>query len=142
MFIFVSVNVGYSKDLGATWVEVTGEYIHVDSAYCSCSLSTGYYRHHDISFKNRCPNCGGKLHYEEMSYWVEGIWVCGKCDMDFCLVHGKSHDHRNYYLSRYKIPDKIPEPERSEIKYIHIMGMKFQKIFIDEYKKQGELKIW
>ena len=77
-----------------------------------------------------------------MSYWVEGIWVCSKCDMDFCLVHGKSHDNRNLYLSHYKIPDKIPEPTNPEAEYIHIKGMKFQKTFIEEYQKKGELKAW
>lgn len=86
---------------GAYGIEVTDDYVHVDGAKCSCVHSDGYYYHENITFLNRCPNCGGKLYYEEMDYWVEGMWVCKYCDMDFCLVHGRSHDNLGYYLYIY-----------------------------------------
>lgn len=88
-----------ASDNGAYGVEVTSDYLHVDSAYCSCSLSDGYYRHYNMTFINECPNCGGKLYYELAGYWVEGIIVCNRCDMDFCCVHGKEHGRKGYYLT-------------------------------------------
>lgn len=121
----VGVSPASAKYLGATGVEVTSQYVHADSALCSCSLSDGYYRHYNITFLNRCPNCGGKLAYECRSYWVEGLWYCTRCDMDFCVVHGKSHDGRGMYLKRYVIPPPAPEPvedKKSETVTVNIEG--------------------
>lgn len=91
---------------GAQGVVVTDDYIHIDSAYCTCSLSDGYYRHYNITFVNKCPYCGGKLYYERAGYWVEGIIVCSQCDMDFCCVHGKEHGNKGYYLTPYKFSNQ------------------------------------
>lgn len=135
-FIFCTIQVGYSKDLGATGIETNKDYIHIGSALCSCSLSDGYYRHYNITFKNRCPNCGGKLYYEEKSYWVEGILACHNCDMDFCCVHGKSHDHRGYYLTKIKYPSpEVPEKKPVDEAHIDINGIKFSKSLVLEYKE-------
>lgn len=97
--IVSTINPVSASSNGAYGVEVTNEYIHIDSAYCSCSLSDGYYRHYNMTFINRCPYCGGKLYYERAGYWVEGIIVCSRCDMDFCCVHGKEHGRKGYYLT-------------------------------------------
>lgn len=29
------------------------------------------------------------------------MWYSTVTDMDFCLIHGKSHDHRGFYLVPY-----------------------------------------
>jgi hypothetical protein len=95
---------------GAYGVEVTDDYVHVDGAKCSCSLSDGYYYHYNITFVNKCPYCGGKLAFEEKSYWVEGLWYCTRCDMDFCLVHGKEHGNSGLYLTPCDLPAPAPQP--------------------------------
>ena len=123
-----TLNTVSAKYYGATGVEVTYSYVHVDSAYCSCSHSDGYYRHYNITFINKCPNCGGKLHYECKGYWVEGLWYCGNCDMDFCLVHGKSHDTRGYYLTRTKLPEPEKEQVTQDNKNITVKGPLGEKI--------------
>lgn len=49
----------------------------------------------------------GTLTFEQGSAsWTspEGMWYCTRCDMDFCLVHGKSHDSRGKYLTHTKEP--------------------------------------
>lgn len=59
---------------------------------CSCGR-TGDYKYHEASFKNYCPYCkiSAVMIYEEGSTCPEGMWVCTKCDADFCLVTGKEH---------------------------------------------------
>ena len=71
----------------------------------SCSLMTDRL-HHTRIFYNLNPATGnhGVLYFEEGPYPYtspEGMWVAGDTDMDFCLVHGKSHDNRGVYLIPY-----------------------------------------
>ena len=102
-------NAGY---VGAYNVKVTDNYV-TSTARCSCSLSTGY-GYSTNTFMNYCPNCHryGTLHFEQGHGWTspEGLWYCSCCDMDFCLVHGKSHDGRGYFLTRTSINR---EPKKS-----------------------------
>ena len=75
------------------------------TAKCSCSLSTDYHYHTRV-FKNYDPisHRHGVLRFEEgsASYTSpEGMWYSTVTDMDFCMVHGKSHDHRGVYLIPY-----------------------------------------
>ncbi len=120
---------------GAHGVELTNDYIHIDSAYCSCSLSDGYYRHYNMTFINKCPYCGGKLYYERAGYWVEGIIVCSRCDMDFCCVHGKEHGRKGYYLTscdfqaRNNSTEEFAASKSTKIISTKVLG-KVQKISI------------
>jgi len=59
---------------------------------CSCGKA-GDYHYHEASFKNYCPYCKvyGIMIYKEGSKCPEGMWVCSKCEADFCLVTGKEH---------------------------------------------------
>lgn len=71
----------------------------------SCSLDTNY-NYHTRVFYNYDPSSGtwGALHFEEgPASWTspEGMWYSSVTDMDFCLVHGKSHDSRGVYLRPY-----------------------------------------
>jgi hypothetical protein len=72
---------------------------------CTCSLSDDY-SYHTRVFYNYDPSSHhwGVMHFEEgPASWTcpEGMWYSGITDMDFCLVHGKSHDHRGVYLYPY-----------------------------------------
>lgn len=126
---------------GAYGVEVTDGYIHIDSAYCSCSLSDGYYRHYNITFINECPHCGSKMYYECAGYWVEGIIVCSSCDMDFCCVHGKEHGKKGYYLSSCEFKaGKMPEVPDSASESTKIISTKVlgrvQKISLKSHQAE------
>jgi hypothetical protein len=124
--VLSTINAVIASSNGAYGVEVTNSYVHVDGAKCSCSLSDGYYYHHNITFVNKCPHCGGKLAYEFCSYWVEGLWYCTSCDMDFCCVHGKEHGNMGYYLTPYHLP--APEtPKKDKTISTKVLG-KVQKI--------------
>lgn len=98
-----------ARYVGATGIQITHNYVHASSAYPTTS---GYYyqRYHNLTWRNRCPNCGGHLNYEIGDYHgadytsPEGLWYCTHCDMDFSIVSGRSHDHRGYQLTRYKLP--------------------------------------
>jgi hypothetical protein len=85
-------------------VKVTDEYI-VAEGVCSCSLCTDRH-HHTRAFYNLNPRTGNHkvCYFEEGPIsWTspEGLWVARDTDMDFCLVHGKSHDQRGVYLIPY-----------------------------------------
>lgn len=86
---FITVTSKYS--CGPTEVKYNSECL-ISTGKCSCG-KTGDYSYHTASFKNYCPYCklDGKLIYEEGSTCPEGMWVCTKCDADFCLVTGKEH---------------------------------------------------
>lgn len=88
-----------SRRVGASKHTVNADYVE-STGRCSCSLHTDY-KEHSSRFNNYCPFCGrhGTLRYEEGRTCPEGMWVCSKCDADFCLVHGKSHTSRAKYLS-------------------------------------------
>lgn len=114
----VPVNAQY---VGAYGVTVTDEYVHVKYAKCSCIHSNGYHYYKNITFKNYCPMCKhkGTLYYEQAysTNCPEGMWVCGYCDSDFCLVHGADHIYKpRDYLIHYIIKQKPkPEPESQPI---------------------------
>ncbi len=90
--------------IGAYNVKVTSKYV-MATAKCSCSLSANY-NYHTRVFYNYDPSSHtwGTLAFEEgPAFWTspEGMWYSTVTDMDFCLVHGKSHDHRGFYLIPY-----------------------------------------
>lgn len=135
MATLISIHPAGASSNGAQGVEITNDYIYIDSAYCSCSLSDGYYRHYNMTFTNKCPYCGGKLYYERAGYWVEGIIVCSRCDMDFCCVHGKEHGRKGYYLDSYDFQgqnnsrEEFAASESTKIISTKVLG-KVQKISI------------
>jgi len=85
-------------------VEITSEYV-MSTGKCTCSHTDGSYKYQTRVFYNYDPSSRryGVLNYEvgKCSQNVEGMWYSTVTDMDFCLVHGKSHDHRRYYLRPY-----------------------------------------
>ncbi len=94
-----------ARDVGAYDVVITKDHVKA-TGKCTCSLQVDY-AHHTATFKNYCPNCHSKgtLNYEQGSGYhnPEGMWYCTKCDMDFCLVHGKEHiSGTDKYLTRIK----------------------------------------
>ena len=97
-----------ASSVGAYNVVVTPKYV-MATAKPSCSLATDY-KYHTRAFYNYNPATGnwGVLKFEEGPYYgyndgssPEGLWRATDTDMDFCLVHGKSHDDRNVYLIPY-----------------------------------------
>jgi hypothetical protein len=109
--MFAAPSSAAEHGIGAYNVKVTKEYVKA-TGVCSCSLMTDRL-HHTKVYKNYCPNCHSKgtLTFEQGSIsWTspEGLWYCIKCDVDYCLVHGKSHDHRGLYL----IPTKEPTVQK------------------------------
>lgn len=90
-----------AREIGAYNIVVTEDYVKA-TGRCTCSLQMDY-AYHTATFKNYCPNCHsrGTLNYEQGSGYhnPEGMWYCMRCDMDFCLVHGKEHIRgSNIYL--------------------------------------------
>jgi hypothetical protein len=98
----------YNSKVGASYKKVTSLYVEC-KARCSCSLHSDY-KEHSSKFKNYCPYCKryGTLKYEQGKSCPEGMWVCSKCDADYCLVHGKSHTSKAKYLSK---PTPVPKPK-------------------------------
>lgn len=93
-----------AQSVGAYNVKVTSKYV-MATGKCSCSLFTNY-RYHTRVFYNYDPSSHtwGTLDFEEgPSSWTspEGMWYSVVTDVDYCLVHGKSHDHRGFYLRPY-----------------------------------------
>ena len=84
-------------------VVVTSKYV-MATGKNTCSISSDY-KYHTRVFKNYDPSSHkwGVLAYEVGSGWnnPEGMWYSKVTDMDFCLVHGKSHDNRGVYLIPY-----------------------------------------
>ncbi len=76
---------------GPTEVKYNNESL-ISTGRCSCG-NAGDYSYHNSSFINYCPYCKvyGTMVYEENESCPEGMWVCTKCDADFCLVTGKEH---------------------------------------------------
>ncbi len=90
--------------IGAYNVKITSKYV-MATAKCSCSLGANY-NYHTRVFYNYDPSSHtyGTLAFEEgPASWTspEGMWYSTVTDMDFCLVHGKSHDNRGVYLIPY-----------------------------------------
>lgn len=106
-FMFAAPSAAAEHGIGAYNIKVTSEYVKA-TGVCSCSLMHDRL-HHTKVFKNYCPNCHSKgtLAFEQGSIsWTspEGLWYCTKCDIDYCLVHGKSHDSRGKYLIHTTVP--------------------------------------
>ena len=92
-----------ASSVGAYNVVITPKYV-MSTAKCTCSLYTDY-KYHTRVFENYDPSSHkwGVLNFEIGSGKnnPEGMWYSTVTDMDFCLVHGKSHDYRNKYLIPY-----------------------------------------
>ena len=90
-----------SSGVGAYNVVVTSKYV-MATGKGSCSLDSDY-SYHTRVFENYNPatHTWGTLNFRESSSFPEGQWYDVKTDMDFCLVHGKSHDNRGVYLIPY-----------------------------------------
>lgn len=102
--VFIAIPAVEARSLQGYNIKITKDTVSC-TGRCTCSLQTNY-AYQTRSFVNYCPNCHrkGTIRYEvgKCSQNVEGMWYCSRCDMDFCLVHGKSHDRRGRYLSKAK----------------------------------------
>ena len=99
-----TVSVASTSSVGAYNVVITSEYVYA-TGRCTCSLSTDYGYHPRVFFNyNPATNRWGVLNFEQgpaPKTCPEGMWYDTVTDMDFCLVHGKSHDSRNVFLKPY-----------------------------------------
>lgn len=98
LILIMPINASY---VGAKNIGITDKYVTA-TGKCTCGLQ-GDYNYHTKAWINYCPNCNhkGSLSFEEGSAtWTcpEGMWYCTICDMDYCIVKGKSHDNRGQYL--------------------------------------------
>lgn len=144
--MFAAPSAAAERGIGAHNVKITKDYVK-SSGVCSCSLMKDRI-HHTRIFKNYCPNCHskGSLNFEQGSAsWTspEGLWYCTRCDMDYCLVHGKSHDRRGEYLIPTKEPP-VPNAQKvnaqfEEEEYIEVViydnKYKFKKQRLKELKE-------
>ena len=90
--------------VGAYNVKITSKYVMATGKH-SCSISDDY-GYHTRVFYNYDPSSHtwGTLAFEEgPASWTspEGMWYSTITDVDFCLVHGKSHDNNGFYLIPY-----------------------------------------
>lgn len=109
--------------VGVTGLEITPEYVHVESAYPTSSCDGGYFRHYGCPyFANVCPHCGGSLSFEQCDpangiiprfTSIEGMYYCTSCDMDFSCISGMEHGSTGYCLYYYNPPE--PEPVKEEV---------------------------
>lgn len=101
---FKSVSKVCKCGVGAYNVVVTSKYVYA-TGRCSCSLYKDYKYHTRVFYNyNPATRHWGVLSFEEGPAGLtspEGLWVAKDTDMDFCLVHGKSHDCRGVYLVPY-----------------------------------------
>lgn len=101
---YKSVSTVSKCGVGAYNVVVTSKYVYA-TGRCSCSLYTNYNYCTRVFYNyNPATHHWGVLYFEEGPASLtspEGLWVAGDTDMDFCLVHGKSHDCRGVYLVPY-----------------------------------------
>ena len=92
------------SSVGAYNVVVTSKYVYA-TGKCSCCLYTNYNYHTRVFYNyNPATHHWGVLSFEQGPAGFtspEGLWVADDTDMDFCLVHGKSHDYRGVYLVPY-----------------------------------------
>jgi hypothetical protein len=97
-----------STSVGAKNVIVTSKYVIATGRH-SCAMKSDY-NYHTRLFVNENPSTGrqGVLKFEQGAYYgpnkgtsPEGLWVATDTDMDFCLVHGMSHDSRGVHLIPY-----------------------------------------
>ena len=101
---YKSVSTVSKCGVGAYSVATTSKYVYA-TGRCSCCLYKDYKYHTRIFYNyNPATHHWGVLSFEQGPAQLtspEGMWVAGDTDMDFCLVHGKSHDHRGVYLVPY-----------------------------------------
>ena len=146
--MFAAPSAATEHGIDAYNVKVTSEYVKA-TGVCSCSLMTDRLHHTEV-FKNYCPNCHSKgtIRFEQGSIsWTspEGLWYCTKCDIDYCLVHGKSHDYRGKYLIHTTEP-LVQVPDNAKKVNAQFKEEEYMKILVDnkEYKinkqKLEELK--
>ena len=102
----LDVNAAYKvtkSSVAAYNVVVTPKYV-MATGKNTCSIPSDY-KYHTRVFENYDPSSHkwGVLAYEVGSGRnnPEGMWYSKVTDMDFCLVHGKSHDNRGKYLTPY-----------------------------------------
>jgi hypothetical protein len=97
-----------ASSVGAKHVVVTSKYVMATGKH-TCSMATDY-KYHTRVFYNYNPrtHTWGTLKFQKGAYYgpnqgtsPEGLWYDTRTDMDWCLVSGKSHDHRNVYLIPY-----------------------------------------
>lgn len=97
-----------STSVSAKNVIVTSEYVMATGRH-SCAMKSDY-NYHTRVFKNYNPTTktSGTLKFEQGAYYgpnkgtsPEGLWYDVKTDMDFCLVHGMSHDSKKVHLIPY-----------------------------------------
>lgn len=62
--------------------------------------------------------------------------------MDFCCVHGKSHDHRGYYLTKTNKPFKVEVSPEVVEEHIIINGIIFKRSFLEGYKNREGKGLW
>lgn len=89
---------------GAYNVKITSKYV-MATGKNSCSIPDDY-GYHTRVFYNYDPSSytWGTLAFEEgPASWTspEGMWYSTVTDVDYCLVHGKSHDSLGFYLIPY-----------------------------------------
>ncbi len=104
MLLIMSPVAVSAHEIGAYNVKITSKYV-MATGKGSCSLDTNY-NYHTRVFYNYDPSSDtwGTLDFEQgPSSWTspEGMWYSTVTDVDYCLVHGKSHDHRGFYLIPY-----------------------------------------
>ena len=90
--------------VGAYNVKITSKYV-MATGKNRCSISDDY-NYHTRVFYNYDPSSHtwGTISFEEgPASWTspEGMWYSTVTDVDYCLVHGKSHDNRGFYLIPY-----------------------------------------
>ncbi len=119
-----------AREVGAYNIVISQDYVKA-TGKCTCGLQYDY-AYHTATFKNYCPDCysKGTLNYEQGSGYhnPEGMWYCTRCDMDFCLVHGKEHiSGSDVYLTRIKNPNTKKIIHNSQkvnaqtVEYVHII---------------------
>ena len=108
IFIIAGMPAASASSVGAYNVVVTPKYVMATAKH-SCAINDDY-NYHTRVFENYNPATGhwGVLKFEEGQYYgyncgssPEGLQRATDTDMDFCLVHGKSHDNRGVYLIPY-----------------------------------------
>lgn len=97
-----------STRVGAKNVVVTKKYVMATGRH-SCSMKDNYNYHTRVFYNyNPAAKTWGTLKFEQGAYYgpnrgtsPEGLWYDVNTDMDFCLVHGMSHDTRKVHLIPY-----------------------------------------
>ena len=133
----------HAHEIGAYNIKITKNYV-MATAKCSCSLSEDY-NHHTKVFYNYDPSSGeyGVLAFEEgPSSWTspEGMWYSTVTDVDYCLVHGKSHDNQGFYLTPYngvingkEVKNGYFTGKTIKIPVVHAVTVDKKHLFFEKY---------